>query len=197
MVTALERGTTLVVRHLADRQGGRQRLSLTSAMALARLENEGLARLTALAAAEGVSQPAMTQLVQRLEREGLATRVNDPEDGRAALVGITEAGRALLVDRRRARHDRLAELLATLSPADEAALGLALHVALPIIERLTRNATDQRAPAAIPPPLEQPQSADRHRRAPPMNAGDRRREPAHPSRKTLRLSGHPDQEKGK
>jgi DNA-binding MarR family transcriptional regulator len=35
-------------------------------------------RLTALAAAEDTSQPAMTQLVQRMERQGLLQRLSDP-----------------------------------------------------------------------------------------------------------------------
>jgi DNA-binding MarR family transcriptional regulator len=141
---ALEQGAVLMLRHLSERQG----LSLTSATVLTGLDAEGPVRLTALAASAGVSQPAMTQLVQRLEREGLATRVSDPEDGRAALVGITEAGRRLLTDRRQARHDRLTGLLATLSPEDETALALAMHVALPIIQRLIHNATQRSASAA-------------------------------------------------
>jgi DNA-binding MarR family transcriptional regulator len=140
---ALEQITAVMIRHVADRQG----LSLTSASVLGRVGGEGPVRLTSLAAAVGVSQPAMTQLVQRLERQGMATRVTDPEDGRAALVGITDAGQALLADLRRARHSRLAELLATLPPEDEAALALAMHVAMPIIQRLIRNATHPGAQA--------------------------------------------------
>jgi DNA-binding MarR family transcriptional regulator len=45
-----------------------------------------------------------------LERRSLVTRVDDPGDGRAALVTITNAGRALLDDQRRDRRDRMAEL---------------------------------------------------------------------------------------
>ena len=37
----------------------------------------------------------MTQLVSRLEREGLVIRLIDPEDARATLVAITDAGSAL------------------------------------------------------------------------------------------------------
>src|SRR6478735_1784265 len=134
---ALEQAAILAMRHITD-----QTLSLTSALALSRLNKEGPIRLTTLAAAEGISQPSMTQLIQRLERQGLATRINDPEDGRVALVNITSAGRALLDDRRRDRRDRLGELLKDLSPEDEAALTLATHVALPIIRRLVHNATN-------------------------------------------------------
>jgi DNA-binding MarR family transcriptional regulator len=93
---------------------------------LGRLNEEGPVRLTALATAAGISQPSMTELVQRLERQGLAIRLIDPEDGRAALVDITNTGRALLDERRRDRRERLAELLTALSPDDEATLTLAV-----------------------------------------------------------------------
>jgi len=79
-------------------------------------------------------------LVQRLEKLGLVARVSDPDDGRAALIGITDAGRALIAQRQRARHGRLADLITTLSTEDEAALTLAMHVAQPIIDRMVRNA---------------------------------------------------------
>jgi DNA-binding MarR family transcriptional regulator len=132
----LEQVAALTVRHLADRKV----LTFTAGTTLSRLDRGGPARLTALAAAEGISQPSMSQLVQRLERQGLATRVSDPEDGRAALIDITEAGRALLVDMRRANRAKLTELLATLPAEDEAALALAMHVVRPIVRRLIDNA---------------------------------------------------------
>ena len=135
---ALEQASILTTRHLSDQAA----LSLTAARALGRLSEEGPIRLTTLAAAEGISQPSMTQLIQRLQRQGLATRINDPEDGRAALINITNAGRALLDARRQDRRDRLAELLTALAPEDEATLTLAAHVALPIIRRLIHNATN-------------------------------------------------------
>src|ERR1700751_5567154 len=77
----------LVVRYLADRQG----LAFTSVLALTLVGSEGPTRVTALATAEGSSQPSMSQLIQRLERQGLVVRVSDPDDGRAALIDITDA----------------------------------------------------------------------------------------------------------
>lgn len=101
-------------------------LSLTAAATLTTLERSGPCRLTALAAHEGVTQPAMTQLVGRLENQGLAERCADPADGRAVHVQISPAGRDLLTRRRAARAARLSSLLARLSPADQAALAAAL-----------------------------------------------------------------------
>ncbi len=134
---ALEQAAILVVRHLSERAG----LGLTASMALGTLHREGPARVTTLAASGGIGQPAMTELVHRLQRQGLVTRVEDPADRRAALVTITNAGRTLLDDQRRDRHERLAELLGALPPEDEATLTLSMQVAMPIIGRLIHCAT--------------------------------------------------------
>ena len=53
-------------------------LSLTAAATLATLERSGPRRLTSLAAQEGVTQPAMTQLIARLQDSGLVGRDADP-----------------------------------------------------------------------------------------------------------------------
>ena len=107
-------------------------ISLTAASTLRRLEREGPHRLTELAAAEGVTQPAMTQLAQRLERDGLAERTTDATDGRVVLVRVTQAGRDLLARRRTVRAEHLAALLRDLSAEDEALIA----AALPALERL-------------------------------------------------------------
>jgi DNA-binding MarR family transcriptional regulator len=101
-------------------------LSLTAAATLTTLERSGPRRLTELAADEGVTQPAMTQLVGRLEASGLVERSADPEDGRVVRVQLTAAGRDLIARRRAARAERLSGLLAALSPADQEALAAAL-----------------------------------------------------------------------
>ena len=126
----------LTARFLADRAD----LSASAAFVLNRVCHEGPIRLTTLAAKEGVSQPSMTQLIQRLERAGLVMRLADPDDGRAALIGITEDGQQLLDDRKRIRRERLAQLLATLTPEEECELWLSARVAGPVLRRLAENA---------------------------------------------------------
>jgi DNA-binding MarR family transcriptional regulator len=101
-------------------------LSLTAAATLATLERSGPSRLTSLAAKEGVTQPAMTQLIGRLQESGLVSRTADPADGRVVQVRVTDEGRAMLARRRAVRAERLAEVLARLSPEEQAALGAAL-----------------------------------------------------------------------
>jgi DNA-binding MarR family transcriptional regulator len=144
---ALDEGAVLLVRYVA------RSTSLTSRTVLRALRDDGPTRLTELAWSIGISQPAMTQLVGRMEREGLVVRLIDPEDARATLVDITGAGRALWDELYQFRRERLGELLDTLSPDEEATLGLAMRVARPLIERLTRHAAEhpksQLAPASL------------------------------------------------
>jgi DNA-binding MarR family transcriptional regulator len=132
----LDQAMDLTARYLSQRAG----LSASAGFLLNRVSREGPARLTTLASKEGVSQPSMTQLIQRLERQGLVTRLADPDDGRVALVAITQAGQQLLDDRTRIRRERLAALLATLSSEEAFALWLSAHVAQPILQRLANNA---------------------------------------------------------
>ena len=110
----------------------RSELSLTAASTLRRLERSGPHRLCELHAPEGVSQPAMTQLITRLEKEGLATRGSDPDDGRAVVVTITDAGREAVARRREGRTRALSALLRQLPAEDHAAI----LAALPALERL-------------------------------------------------------------
>jgi DNA-binding MarR family transcriptional regulator len=132
----LDQALDLTARFLTDRAD----LGASAAFAMNRVCREGPIRLTTLAAKEGVSQPSMTQLIQRLERQGLVARLADPDDGRAALIGITECGQKLLDDRKRLRRERLKALLATLTAEEESALWLSSRVAFPVLLRLVANA---------------------------------------------------------
>jgi DNA-binding MarR family transcriptional regulator len=116
------------LRRLTPRDG----LSLTAASTLRRLDRSGPQRLCDLYAPEGVSQPAMTQLVTRLEKDGLAQRGSDPADGRVVVVSITEVGRAVVQRRRSGNIQAFAERLDRLSAEDRAAI----LAALPAMERL-------------------------------------------------------------
>ena len=119
----------------------RSELSLTAASTLRRLERSGPHRLCELYAPEGVSQPAMTQLVTRLEKEGLAERGGDPADGRAVVVSITDAGRAAVARRREGRAQALSALMSGLSAEEYAAI----TAALPALERLSDLVAEQPA----------------------------------------------------
>ena len=113
-------------------------LSPTATATLATLERSGPRRLTALAVQGGVTQPAMTQLIARLEDAGLVRGEADPADGRVVQVRLTDQGRDTLARRRAVRAERLAVILDRISPQDRAALG----AALPAIDALASAQRD-------------------------------------------------------
>jgi DNA-binding MarR family transcriptional regulator len=93
------------------------RLSLLSVLVFG-----GPAAVSELARIEQVSAPAVTKLVDGLERDGLAVRQRSTEDRRVVLVAATAAGRALLEQGRAARVAAVADLLAGLTRTELAVL---------------------------------------------------------------------------
>jgi DNA-binding MarR family transcriptional regulator len=92
----------------------------------------GPVRLGDLAAAERIAPSTLTRVVNVLEERGYLRRQPAPDDARAFLVTVTEAGLGVL-DRIREEGTRmLADILQTLPP-DELA---ALEAALPALEWL-------------------------------------------------------------
>jgi DNA-binding MarR family transcriptional regulator len=111
-----------------------QRLSFTTLSVLHTLAGHGPKRLSELTASEQVTQSAITQIVTKLEREGLVERRPDPSDGRAALVRITDAGAAIVHGRRDDRMRQLAALMAGLTAAERRALTAALPALARMVE---------------------------------------------------------------
>jgi DNA-binding MarR family transcriptional regulator len=129
VAAALDAATSFVVRQLA----GQGEVSLTAATTLSTLNRKGACRLTELAQLQGVSQPSMTSLVGRLEKQGFAARATDPSDGRISLISVTDAGREVLDRRRQGRLAFFCSLLDGLSPEDREALTRAT----PALHKLT------------------------------------------------------------
>jgi DNA-binding MarR family transcriptional regulator len=132
-------GTDLMFRYLVDRDD----LSASAALVLNRINREGPMRLTALAEAEGASQSGMTQLVQRMERQGLLERWSDPDDGRASLVMLGEAGQRFWAARNDVLRQRVAALLPTVSEDDQVALWLAAQVVVRVLGQMRDIAGSQ------------------------------------------------------
>ncbi|UOX90751.1 MarR family transcriptional regulator [Amycolatopsis sp. FBCC-B4732] len=109
-------------------------LSLTSAATLATLAKTGPRRITELAAAEGVTQPAMTVLVRVMEKSGLVERKGDPSDKRVTLVCLTEAGTSYVRTRHQAGVDAYARLIDELTADEVEALTAALPALLHLAE---------------------------------------------------------------
>jgi DNA-binding MarR family transcriptional regulator len=111
-----------------------RRLSFTTLSVLDTLAHGGPMRLTDLTRTEQMTQPGLTQLVTRLERDGLVERRPDPNDRRVALIHITEAGQETGRARHEDRKRQLTPLLARLTEEDRRALASALPVLTRIAE---------------------------------------------------------------
>ena len=88
--------------------------------------------LAELAAEEGISPPALSGYVDRLERAGLLARVRSTEDRRRVGLELTDEGQKLL---RRIRARRTTWLAARLGELDAAELE-ALAAATPALRKL-------------------------------------------------------------
>jgi DNA-binding MarR family transcriptional regulator len=80
-------------------------------------------RTTELATTSGVTQPTASAAVTSLETRGLVARAADPDDRRATLIALTDAGQAILDTAKDRILDRLRLVTAEMSEADAAALG--------------------------------------------------------------------------
>lgn len=108
-------------------------LSLTRINALGRLDREGPATVTELAAAEGITPQSMARAATELVESGLVTRRADPDDGRQVLLAIAPAGAALLAEDRARRDTWLAVSMATKLSDEERDL---LRIAGRLLDRL-------------------------------------------------------------
>lgn len=109
-----------------------EKLSFTTLSVLHTLSRKSPMRLTELTANEQVTQSAITQLVTRLERDGLVERRPDPKDGRVVLVHITPSGAMVIDSRRVERIAHLSAFMEGLTPEERKTIG----AALPALRRL-------------------------------------------------------------
>ena len=97
-------------------------LSLARTKVLRRLHEQGPTRQNVLAAELGLSPHSITDIVDGLERLGMAERRPDLTDRRAKLVAITEAGEASLDVANATRERLLKQIFGALSEVDRATL---------------------------------------------------------------------------
>jgi len=101
-------------------------ISPTQALVLATLDRQGPKRVSELADIAHVAQPTMTTLLRKMADDGVVSRESDPDDQRAVLIGLTDAGRGLVRQVRAAREQLLDARLAGLAEADREAIARAI-----------------------------------------------------------------------
>jgi DNA-binding MarR family transcriptional regulator len=111
-------------------------LTLPESSALVRLDRGGPATSSALARLEQISPQSMGATLGSLEARGLVERRPDPQDGRRAVMSLTEAGLQALRNRRNARTEQLTRILANEFTRSELRQ---LMAAAPLIERLAQS----------------------------------------------------------
>jgi DNA-binding MarR family transcriptional regulator len=83
----------LLFRELAVTYAGKSVAAQPLDASLLILLEQGSARPTALATRLNISKQALNFVLDRLQRDGLVTRVADPDDRRAKQIRLTAAGR--------------------------------------------------------------------------------------------------------
>jgi DNA-binding MarR family transcriptional regulator len=112
----------IVLGQLIRRLRAENTFPISHATVLSRLEREGPATTSALAAAERVRPQSMAQTVAELEGDGLLERRDDPDDRRRVMLDLTAKGRDVLGQDRRRREGWLTGAIADLSEEEQALL---------------------------------------------------------------------------
>jgi DNA-binding MarR family transcriptional regulator len=111
-------------------------LTFSQISVLVRLDREGPATATELAAGEGIRPQSVCTIIGALQERGLVAREADPDDGRRIVVSLTAAGLDGLHGARAERARRLAVAVSEeLTPAERDQLA----AAIPLLERITRR----------------------------------------------------------
>ena len=84
---------------------------MTQMAVLGRLDRFGPASISELAVSERVRPQSMAQTVRELEAAGWVSRRPDPDDGRRAILELTDTGLARIRANRAAREDWLTQAL--------------------------------------------------------------------------------------
>ncbi|MFC5502623.1 MarR family winged helix-turn-helix transcriptional regulator [Lysinimonas soli] len=114
-------------------------LPANQAAALGLLERDGPKTTAQLAEGCRIRHQSMTAIVQHLAARGEVGSSRHPEDGRAQLVTLTEAGRRAVARDRQNRAARLDDVIATRLSDDEKEQ---LRRAIPLISRLASVGTE-------------------------------------------------------
>lgn len=128
-----------------ERRARGHRLSLMQWRTLGALNlTDGLSQV-ALAAKVEASQMTMSDIIDRLESEGLVRRESDPADKRAKLVWITQAARPVVEEMRSIATEVYAAALAGIAPEDLDGLTNSLQQ---IVTNLETDDTEQKEDVA-------------------------------------------------
>jgi len=134
MESLITNATLRAIRRVlrATDQGGRKLAAATGLtpsqlMVLQQIERDGETNPSAVAAALQFGQATVTNIVDRLEEAGLATRERNARDKRQFLLRVTKAGRAILEAAPDQLQERFTGRFEALPPWEQAMMLAALE----------------------------------------------------------------------
>ena len=136
VAASLLESISILVRRVrqAPTDGG---LTIPERQALSSLERSGPTTSAALAREAQITAQAMGATLSALRARGLVERRSDPDDGRRAVLTVTEAGSQALKNKRNARAELIAQSLTSgaFTPSELEQLA----AAAPLLQRLAQN----------------------------------------------------------
>lgn len=96
-------------------------LSHTQMISLFYLSYHREVSINQLAKHLGITNAAVSQLIERLVRMDLVERVDNPQDRRGKLLDLTPEGRQIVQNARKTQHEWISSIVSSLEP-DEAAI---------------------------------------------------------------------------
>ncbi len=121
---------------LHTRQHG---LSVTQIAALFQIRRKGTSSVSDIGDELQVTNPAASQLLERLVQQGLVARSEDPVDRRLKQIALTRRGDSLLREGLQARQKWLEELVKTMQPDEQAQVIAALDILIERAQELERS----------------------------------------------------------
>jgi DNA-binding MarR family transcriptional regulator len=85
----------------------------------------------------GAAQSTTSEMVARLTRSGMVTKVRGPYDGRVVMVELTDQGRQLMRRRRKRMHEAYQSLFNRLSGDEQMIFINAIRTLTDIIDKVT------------------------------------------------------------
>lgn len=125
---AKQLGLRLIRAYRFLRQREQDSLTLSQEAVLDLLGDERQWRVSDLAVFARIRQPSMTDLINRMERQGLLRKAQSSHDKRSVEVTITEEGRSILRATNRRHVDNMSQRLALLTDEEKAVLERALPI---------------------------------------------------------------------
>ncbi|MEL7626400.1 MAG: MarR family transcriptional regulator [Anaerolineaceae bacterium] len=105
-------------------------ISQSQMLSLFYLHRNDNVSINALATYLGISNPAVSQLVDKLVHHGFVKRIDNPRDRRGKLLGLTEDGKQLVSQAKIAHHQWIKALAESIQPEETSVIEEAVQIIL-------------------------------------------------------------------